>query len=114
MTLPLQPILPAGSTRPAAVRLIVKCANMFPRASDYSHICFLFDLLQLLLLPPLLLSGSAHGHAARLKIPPFRYARQGCPGLYSHRGALDAAVRPSFRRDNTLPACKYAFTIGKF
>ena len=46
---------------------------------------------------------------------PFRYARQGCPRLYFHRGASAAAVLPSFRRDTTLPACSYAFfTIGKF
>ena len=43
-----------------------------------------------------------------------RYARRGCPPLYSHRGALAAAVLPSHRRDTTLPACSYAFTIGKF
>ena len=42
---------------------------MFPLVSDYPHICFLFDLLQLLLLLPLLLSRSAHGHAVRLNIP---------------------------------------------
>ena len=33
----------------------------------FPHICFLLDLLKLLLLP-LLLSRSAHGHAVRLKI----------------------------------------------
>ena len=45
---------------------------------------------------------------------PFRYARQVCPRLLSHRGASAAAVLLSFRRDTTLPACSYAFTIGKF
>ena len=49
--------------------------NMFPLVSDYSHICFLLDLLLQLLLMLLLLSRSAHGHAARLKIPvPLRAA----------------------------------------
>ena len=45
---------------------------------------------------------------------PFRYARRGCPRLYSHRGASAAAVLPTVRRDTTLPACSCAFTIGKF
>ena len=45
---------------------------------------------------------------------PFRYARRGCPPLYSHRGASAAAGLPIFRRDTTLPACTYAFTIGEF
>ena len=45
---------------------------------------------------------------------PFRYARRGCPRLYSHRGASAAAVLPSFRRDTTLTACSYAFTIEEF
>ena len=49
---------------------------MFPLVSDYPHICFLLDLQQLLLLLPLLLSRSAHGHAVRLEIPhPLRTAR---------------------------------------
>ena len=34
---------------------------------------------------------------------PFRYARRGCPRLYSHGGASAAAVRPNFRRDTILP-----------
>ena len=56
-------------TRLAAVRLIAKCADMFPFVFDYCHICFLLDLLQLL-------SRSAQGHAVRLKIPlPLRTAR---------------------------------------
>ena len=29
----------------AAVRLIAKCADMFPPVSDDTHICFLLDLL---------------------------------------------------------------------
>ena len=45
---------------------------------------------------------------------PVRYARQGCPRLNSHRGASAAAVLASLRRYTTLPACSYAFTIGKF
>ena len=74
---PHQTTLPAGCTRLAAVRLIAKCADMFPLVSDYLHICFLLDLLlQLLLLLPLLLSRRAHSHAARLKIPlPLRMTR---------------------------------------
>ena len=57
------PTLSVGYTRLSAVRLIAKYADMFPLVSDYPHICFLLDLLQLLL------SRSAHGHAVRLKIP---------------------------------------------
>ena len=34
-----------GCTRVAAVRLIAKFADMFPLVSDYTHICFLLDLL---------------------------------------------------------------------
>ena len=65
-----QTTLPVGCTRLAAVRLIAKCTDMFPLVSDYSHICVLLHLLQLLL------SRSAHGHAVRLKIPlPLRTAR---------------------------------------
>ena len=65
-----------GCRRLAAVRRIAKCADMFPLVSDYPHICFLLDLQQLLLLLPLLLSRSAHGHAVRLEIPhPLRTAR---------------------------------------
>ena len=45
---------------------------------------------------------------------PIRYARRGCPRMNSHRGASAAAVLPSLRRDTTLPACSYAFTIRKF
>ena len=49
---------------------------MFPLVSDYPHICFLLDLQQLLLLLPLLLPRSAHGHSVRLKVPlPQRTAR---------------------------------------
>ena len=77
VALPYQTTLPVGCTRLAAVRLIAKCADMFPLVSDYLHICFLLDLLlQLLLLLPLLLSRRAHSHAARLKIPlPLRMTR---------------------------------------
>ena len=50
----------------AAYRVMCR---LVPLVSDYSHICFLLDLMQLLLLMPLLLSRSAHGHAVRLKIP---------------------------------------------
>ena len=114
VTLPYQTTLPEGCTRLAAVRFSAKCEDMFVPVSDFPHICFLFDLLQLLLLLPLLPSWSAHGHAVRLKTPR-HYARRGCPRLYSHRGALAAAVLPSFRWDTTLPACSHAFfTIGKF
>ena len=68
--------VPVGCTRLAVVRLLAKCADMFPLVSDYPHICFLLDLLQLLLLLPLLLSRSAHGHAVRRKNPlPLRTAR---------------------------------------
>ena len=42
---------------------------MFPLVSDYTHICFLLDLLLQLLMKLLLLSRSAHSHAVRLKIP---------------------------------------------
>ena len=45
---------------------------------------------------------------------PIRYARRGCSRLNTHRGASAAAVLASLRRDTTLPACSYAFTIGKF
>ena len=49
---------------------------MFPLVSDYTHICFLLDLLLQLLLKLLLLSRSAHSNAVRLKIPhPLRTAR---------------------------------------
>ena len=49
---------------------------MFPLVSDYTHICFLLDLLLQLLLKLLLLSRSAHSHAMRLEIPrPLRTAR---------------------------------------
>ena len=34
-----------GCTRLAAVRLIAKCADMFPLVSDYTHLFFLLDLL---------------------------------------------------------------------
>ena len=104
VALPLQTTLPVGWTRPAAY------ADMFPLVSDYIHICFLPDLLLQLLLKLLLLSRSAHG---QLKIPlPLRTAR--VPTIYSHRGASAAPALPSVRRENTLPACRYAFTIGKF
>ena len=46
----------------------------FPSFPEFLHICVLLDLLKLLLLP-LLLSRSAHGHAVRPKIPlPLRTA----------------------------------------
>ena len=101
-------------TRLAAVRIIAKCADMFPLVSDYTHICFLLDLLLQLLLKLLLLllSRIAHSHAVRLRTP-IRCARRGCPRLNSHRGASAAALLASLRRDTTLPACSYAFTIGK-
>ena len=57
-----------GCTRLPAVRLIAKCADMFPLVSDYTHVCFLLDLLLQLLLKLLLLSRSAHSHAVRLRI----------------------------------------------
>ena len=96
-----------GCTRLAAVRLIAECADMFPLVSDYTHICFLLNLLlQLLLMLPLLLSRRAHATLCDLK-SPFRYARRGCPRLHSHRGASAAAVVPRFRRDTTLPAEKF-------
>ena len=113
VTLPYQTTLPEGCTRLAAVRFSAKCEDMFVPVSDFPHICFLFDLLQLLLLLPLLPSWSAHGHAVRIK-SPFRYGQRGCPRLYSHRGASADDVRPSVRGDTALPACSYAFTIGKF
>ena len=69
VSLSYQTTLPVGCTRRADVRVIAKCADMFPLVFDYSYNCFLLDLLQLLLLLPLLLSQSAHGHAVRLKIP---------------------------------------------
>ena len=65
-----------GCTRLAVVRLIAECADIFPLVSDCTHICFLLDFLLQLLLKLLLLSRSAHGHAARLKIAhPLRTAR---------------------------------------
>ena len=65
-----------GCTQLAAVRLIAKCADMFPLVFDYTHICFLLDFLLQLLLNLLLLSRSAHSHAVRLKIShPLRTAR---------------------------------------
>ena len=68
-----------------------------------------------LLLKLLLLSRSAHGHAVRLKIPhPLRTARVPTIVLLSRGLSCLHAVRPSRRRDATLPACSYAFTIGKF
>ena len=67
--MPHQTTLLVGCTRLAAAGLIAKCADTFPLVSDYPIICFLFDLQQLLLLLPLLLSRSAHGHAVRLKMP---------------------------------------------
>ena len=74
LALPSKPQL--GCTRVAAVRLIAKCADMFPLASDYTHICFLLHILLQLLLKLLLLSRSAHGHAAQLMIPhPLRTVR---------------------------------------
>ena len=74
--LPHETTLPAGCAQLAAVQLIAKCVDMFPLVSDYPHICFLLDLLQLLLLMQLLLSRRAHGHVVRLKIPlPLRTAR---------------------------------------
>ena len=66
VSLSYQTTLPVGCTRRADVRVIAKCADMFPLVFDYSYNCFLLDLLQLLLLLPLLLSQSAHGHAVRL------------------------------------------------
>ena len=53
-----------------------------------------------------------HTATTRNLKPPFRYTRQGGPRLCSHRGASASAVPPSFRRDTTLPAFSYAFTIG--
>ena len=105
VALPHQTTLPVGSTRLAVTGLIAKCADMFPLVSDYPHICFLLDMLQLLLLLPLLLSRSAHGITPCDLQSPLRYVRRGCPRLYSHRGASAAAVFPSFRGDTTLPAC---------
>ena len=67
----------AGCTRLAAVRLIAKCADMFPLVSDYPDMCFLLDLQQLLLLLPLLLSRSHTVTPCDLK-SPIRYARRGC------------------------------------
>ena len=80
----------------------------------FPHICFLLDLLQLLLLLPLLLSRSSHGHTVRLKIHlPLRAARVPTSILPS-RG-FSRCCFPSFRRDTTLPAPSYAFfAIGKF
>ena len=114
VALPHRATLPAGCTRLAAVRLFATCADMFPLVSDYSHICFLLDLLQLLLLLPLLLSRSSHGHTVRLKIHlPLRAARVPTSILPS-RG-FSRCCFPSFRRDTTLPAPSYAFfAIGKF
>ena len=42
---------------------------MFSPVFNYTHICFILDLLLQLLLKLLLLSRSAQGLAARLKIP---------------------------------------------
>ena len=100
-------------TRLPAMRLIAKCADMFPLVSDYTHTFFLLDLLLQLLLKLLLLSRSAHGHAVRLKTPlPLRTAR--VPMIILPSGGSAAAVLASSGRDTTLPACSYAFTIGKF
>ena len=76
------------------------------------HICFLLDLLQLLL--KLLMRSRSHTATPCDLKSPIRYARRGCPRLNSNRGASAAAVLVSLRRDTTLPACSYAFTIGKF
>ena len=84
---------------------------MLSLVSDYPHICLLPDLLQQLLLTLLLLSWSAHSHAVRLKDPlPLHTARVPTITLPS-RGFICCC---SLRRDTTLPACSYAFTIGKF
>ena len=97
----------------AAVLASLRFTDMLSLVSDYPHICLLPDLLQQLLLTLLLLSWSAHSHAVRFK-DPLRLHRRGCPRLNSRRGASSAAVLASLRRDTTLPACSYAFTIGKF
>ena len=90
------------------------CRHVTPRfpinhASAFSSTSCCCSYLLLLLL----LSRSAHGHASRLEISlPLRTARVPTIKLPSRGSA--AAVLPSFRRDTTLPACSYAFTIGKF
>ena len=98
VALPHQTTLLVGCTRLAAVRLTEKYADMFPLVSDYTHCCC---------------RGVHTATPCDLK-SPIHYARRGCPRLNSHRGASAAAVLPSVRRDTTLPACSYAFTIGKF
>ena len=87
------------------MRVFAEWADSFP---DSPHVCFLLDLLQLLLLP-LLLSRSAHGHGVRLK-SPFRYARRRFPRTYSHCEALAASVShlpqvpPSLRAAKPSPS----------
>ena len=104
---------PLGCTRLAAVRLIAKCADIFPSVSNYFHICVPLDLLQLVLLLPLLLSRSAHGHAVRLKISlPLRTAR--VPTIMLPSRGFSCCCTSHRPQGYHPPACSYAFIIGKF
>ena len=72
---PYRPLRRHGSTWPGDDQATFRGMCSSPLFPDFLHICFLLDLLQLLLVP-LLLSRSAHGHAVRLEIPlPLRTAR---------------------------------------
>ena len=114
-----------GCTRPAAGQLIAKCADMFPLVSDYTHTCFLLDLMLQLLLKLLLLSRRAHSYAVRLKISHLlRTERAPTIGL-SSRGfkllvylSASSRIPPSLRAATPPPSessddgCKSAVHVA--
>ena len=65
---PYRPLRRHGSTWPGDDQATFRGMCSSPLFPDFLHICFLLDLLQLLL-HPLLPSPCAHGHAVRLKPP---------------------------------------------
>ena len=114
MALPHQTTLAVGCTRLAAVRLlrnVQTCFRSFPitPTSAFSSTCSCCCCCCC----RCCCRGVHTVTPCDLK-SPFRSARRGCSRLYSHRGTSAAAVLPSFRRDTTLTACSYAFTIEEF
>ena len=95
-----------GCTRLAAVRLIAKCAGMYTTSAFSSTSCCSCCT-------SCCCCRGVHTATPCDSKSPMRYTRPGCPRLNWHRGASAAAVLASLRRDTTLPACSYAFTIGK-
>ena len=97
--------------RPSCDFSRIEQAGVYP--SLLLHICFSLDLVLQLLLKVLILSLSAHSHAVRLEIPhPLPTAR--VPTIVLLSRGLSCCCTSQPRRDTTLPACSYAFTIGTF